>query len=294
MRVRNWKCPCLLMCSLNVCGLCASVPCIGEGEVRRTLRETMEWVIVWKTQNAGEREKWEKETDRRRGGLWFVFFHSGPVENRQLDSSQVDWLVWFGIRPGIRFWLLVRVGFDVCLLYLNPCVCVDRCGVGKSGLTGCGLCPGRWHSEMTTEMIPIKEMVWSLNPMRLHVPLTDVIALIGSFVSVAHSLSGCDSGSLFCLSHCLWSKAPRWSRQPLCPYCILAASRRRSILFSLSVPPNALLMSSLSQDFCLTLIICVDGPLVEEEKMKWASPVQNSEVFTARHQNECQKKRKKY
>lgn len=50
----------------------------------------------------------------------------------------------------------------------------------------------------------IKEIVGCLNLIRLHVPLTDVIVLIGSFISFTHSTDG-TMDMFLCLSCCLRS-----------------------------------------------------------------------------------------
>lgn len=56
-------------------------------------------------------------------------------------------------------------------------------------MAGCGrVCAGWRRRESEKEMILIKEIVGCVNLIRFSVPLTDIIVLIGSFVSFTHSV----------------------------------------------------------------------------------------------------------
>lgn len=150
--------------------------------------------------------------------------------------------VWFGIYfrhfSCMIWWLSIHVvaaplsictcAVMGCFLFPSAClcvfyyICVSVCsvcvwGVGNrferalsvcsvalwSSVAGCGLVYTGWqHTESGMEMILIKEIVGCLNLIRLSVPLTDVIVLIGSFVSFSFFiLSRCDNGNVFFLSY---------------------------------------------------------------------------------------------
>lgn len=119
------------------------------------------------------------------------------------------------------------------------CVCVFVWGFGsrseralsvssvasRSGVAGCGLvCAGWRRTDSGKEMILIKEIVGCLNLIRLPVPLTDVIALIGSFVSFTHSVDVTMEMFSACLivrypaSVCVWGEFC----QPPCLYYIMS------------------------------------------------------------------------
>lgn len=201
------------MWCLHVCRSCA-----GRGKVRQPLRQAINWVSVWKLEKAGERKyiKWDKEkgTDKRTGGLYGLYFspwrHVGCCcrIHGLIHIIFTGGAVWFGVyfRRCMIWWLSARpavtpphtvhafcsdvtvlcsclhVSVYLCLNLYVVCVFVFGHGVGHSFESVCVcVCVCR------TEMSLIKEIVGCLNLIRLHVPLTDVIVLIGSFVSFTHS-----------------------------------------------------------------------------------------------------------
>lgn len=97
-----------------------------------------------------------------------------------------------------------------------------------SSVAGCGLiCTGWRHTELGMEMILIKEIVGCLNLIRLSVPLTDVIVLIGSFVSFTHSVDVTMGMFFFCLfatfPHCLLGQFYQYVCFSLHYVCVFAS-----------------------------------------------------------------------